>query len=229
VKALIIEDDPDIVESISLALKIRWPDTQIAFTHLGRKGVELAETEEPDVIILDLGLPDISGFEVLKEIRSFSTVPVIILTVKGDEGDIVKGLEWGADDYIVKPCGQLELLARVQARIRDKTRYGDNSLLSYGSLRFNPATRQLLHRGREIKVTAIEAQIIHHLMRNNGHIVSYSDFAEEVWGEEYPGSVDSLRVHIRRLRGKIEEDPGHPKIILTKAGLGYYLGKPESF
>jgi DNA-binding response OmpR family regulator len=229
VKALIIEDDPEIVESISLALKIRWPDTQIVFTHLGRKGVELTETEEPDIIILDLGLPDISGFEALKEIRSFSTVPVIILTVKGDEGDIVRGLEWGADDYIVKPCGQLELLARVKARIRDMNRYNDGSPLSYGSLRFNPATRQLLNRGTEIKVTAIEAQIIQHLMRNNGHVVTYSDLAEEVWGEEYPGSVDSLRVHIRRLRGKVEADPGRPKIILTKSGLGYYLGKPENF
>lgn len=228
-KALIIEDDPEIVESISLALKIRWPDTQIVSTHLGRKGIDFAETEEPDIIILDLGLPDISGFEVLKEIRSFSTVPVIILTVKGDEGDIVRGLEWGADDYIVKPCGQLELLARVKARIRDKDRYSDDSPLSYGSLRFNPVTRQLLSRGAEIKVTAIEAQIIHRLMRNNGHVVTYSDLAEEVWGEEYPGSVDSLRVHIRRLRGKIEADPGRPQIILTKSGLGYYLGKPESF
>lgn len=228
-KALIIEDDPEIVESVSLALKIRWPDTQIVYTHLGRKGVEQTETEEPDIIILDLGLPDISGFEVLKEVRSFSTAPIIILTVKGDEGDVVKGLEWGADDYIVKPCGQLELLARVKARIRDKNRYNDDSPLSYGSLRFNPVIRQLLNRSSEIKVTAIEAQIIHHLMRNSGHIVTYSDLAEEVWGEEYPGSVDSLRVHIRRLRGKIEEDPGHPKIILTKAGLGYYLGKPESF
>ncbi len=228
-KALIIEDDPEIVESISLALKIRWPDTQIVSTHLGRKGVELAETEEPDIVILDLGLPDISGFEVLKEIRSFSMVPVIILTVKGDEGDIVKGLEWGADDYIVKPCGQLELLARVQARIRDMNRYSDDSPLSYGSLSFNPATRQLLHRRNEIKITAIEAQIIHHLIGNAGHVVTYSDLTEEVWGEEYPGSVDSLRVHISRLRGKIEEDPSHPKIILTKAGLGYYLGKPESF
>jgi len=228
VKALIIEDDPEIVESISLALKIRWPDTQIISTHLGRKGIELAETGEPDIIILDLGLPDISGFEVLKEVRSFSAAPIIILTVKGDEGDIVRGLEWGADDYIVKPCGQLELLARVKARIRDKNRYSDDSPLSYGSLRFNPANRQLLNRSSEIKVTAIEARIIHHLMRNNGHIVTYSDLAEEVWGEEYPGSVDSLRVHIRRLREKIEDSPGNPKIILTKAGLGYYLGKPES-
>jgi len=229
VKALIIEDDPEIVESISLAVKIRWPDTQIVSTHLGRKGAELVEPVAPDIVILDLGLPDISGFEVLKEIRSFSMVPVIILTVKGDEGDIVKGLEWGADDYIVKPCGQLELLARVKARIRDMNRYSDDSPLSYGSLRFNPATRQLLNRDSEANLTAVEAQIIHSLMKNSGQIVIYSDLAEEVWGEEYPGSVDSLRVHIRRLREKIEENPGRPRIILTKTGLGYYLGKPESF
>jgi two-component system response regulator VicR len=226
-KALIIEDDPEIVESITLALKIRWPDTQIASTHLGKKGIDLAGSEEPDIIILDLGLPDMSGFEVLKDIRAFSASPIIILTVKGDEADIVRGLEWGADDYIVKPCGQLELLARIKARIRDKTRQDKDSPLSYGTLRFDPEARQLVNRGNEIKITAIEAHIIYHLMKNAGHVVAYSSLAEAVWGEDYPGSVDSLRVHIRRLREKIEEDPSHPRIILTKAGLGYYLGKVE--
>lgn len=227
-KALIIEDDPEIVESISLALQIRWPETQIVSTHLGRKGIELAESEAPDIIILDLGLPDTSGFDVLKRVRSFSSVPIIILTVKSDEADIVRGLEWGADDYIVKPCGQLELLARVKARIRDKGRSAEESPLSYGPLRFNSSTRQLMNRKKEIKLTAIEAHIIHHLMRNAGHLATYSSLAEEVWGEDYPGSVDSLRVHIRRLREKIETDPSHPQFILTKAGIGYYLGKPNN-
>lgn len=227
-KTLIIEDDPGIVESISLALQIRWPDTQIISTHLGKRGIELAESESPDIIVLDLGLPDTNGFDVLKQVRSFSSASIIILTVRADESDIVKGLEWGADDYIVKPCGQLELLARIKARIRDKSRIFEESPLSCGPLRFDPSTRQLLNQKREIKLTAIEAHIVHYLMKNAGRVVTYSRLAEEVWGEDYDGSVDSLRVHIRRLREKIEANPSHPQFILTKPGIGYYLAKPNS-
>ncbi|TET14307.1 MAG: response regulator transcription factor [Dehalococcoidia bacterium] len=224
-KALIIEDDPEIVESVSLSFRIRWPEAQLVSTHLGRKGIELAESEDPDIVILDLGLPDISGFEVLREVRSFSSVPIIILTIKAEEASIVRGLEWGADDYVVKPCGQLELLARVKARIRDRDNLVDESPLSFGSLLFNPSTRQLLYGKEEINITAIEAHIIHYLMRMGGRVATYIGLAEEVWGDDYPGSVDSLRVHIRRLREKLETDPSHPQIVLTKAGLGYFLAK----
>jgi len=225
-KALIIEDAPEIVESISLAFQIHWPEAQLVSTHMGKKGIELAESEALDIIILDLGLPDMSGFEVLEKIRLFSSVPIIILTVKAEEANVVKGLEWGADDYIVKPCGQQELLARIKARVRDKTYFAEESPISFGPLLFNPRTRQLLYGKREINLTAIEAHIIHHLMRAGGDVASYSSLVEEVWGEAYPGSVDSLRVHIRRLREKLEADPGHPQLLLTKAGIGYFLAKP---
>jgi len=226
VKALIIEDDPEIVESVSLAFRIRWPEAHLVSTHLGKKGIELAESEDPNIIILDLGLPDIGGFEVLKQIRFFSSVPIIILTVKAEEASIVRGLEWGADDYIVKPCSQLELLARVKARMRDKDNFFDESPLSFGLLLFNPSTRQLLYGKKEINITAIEAHIIHYLMRMGGRVAIYSGLAEEVWGDDYPGAVDSLRVHIRRLREKLEADPSHPQLLLTKAGMGYFLAKP---
>ncbi len=225
-KALIIEDDPEIVESVALAFRILWPDAQLVSTHLGKKGIELAESEAHNIIILDLGLPDISGFEVLKQIRLFSAVPIVILTVKTEEPDIVKGLEWGADDYIAKPCGQLELLARVKARMRDKNHFAEELPLTLGSLSFNPLTRQLLYGKKEINLTAIEAHIIHHLMRMAGRVATYSSLAEDVWGDDYPGSVDSLRVHIRRLREKLEADPSHPQLLLTKAGIGYFLAKP---
>jgi len=226
VKALIIEDDPEIVESVSLAFQMLWPEAQLVSTHLGKKGIELAESETHNIIILDLGLPDISGFEVLKQVRFFSSVPIIILTVKTEEADIVKGLEWGADDYIVKPCGQLELLARVKARMRDKNHFAEGLPLTLGSLCFNALTRQLLYGKREINLTAIEAHIIHYLMRMGGRVATYSSLAEDVWGDDYPGSVDSLRVHIRRLREKLEADPSHPQLILTKAGIGYFMAKP---
>jgi two-component system KDP operon response regulator KdpE len=224
-KLLIIEDDPEIVESISLAIQIRWPKSQVLSTHLGKRGIELAESEDADMIVLDLGLPDISGFEVLKQIRRFSSVPIVILTVKGEEADVVKGLEWGADDYIVKPCGQLELLARLNVRMRDRVNLAQEPPLSYGPLRFNPSTRQLMYGEKEINLTTIEAHIIQRLMRSTGRVVTHAALAEEVWGEDYPGSVESLRVHIRRLREKIEDDPSRPQFILTKAGTGYFLAK----
>ncbi|UCG84005.1 MAG: response regulator transcription factor [Dehalococcoidia bacterium] len=224
-KALIIEDDPEIVESVSLAFQMGWPEATLITTHLGKKGLEIMEVENPDIIILDLGLPDIGGFEVLKQTRLFSSVPIIILTAKTDEVDIVKGLEWGADDFLVKPCGQLELLARIKARVREKNNHNNDAPISYGPLYFNPLTRQLMKDTSEIKLTAIEAHIINRLMINSGRVATYSKLAECVWGDDYPGSVDSLRVHIRRLREKIEEEPSQPKIIITKSGIGYSLAK----
>lgn len=224
-KALIIEDDPEIVEAVSLAFQMGWPEAKLISTHLGKKGLDIAEVENPNIIILDLGLPDIGGFEVLRQTRLFSSVPIIILTAKTEEANIVKGLEWGADDFIVKPCGQLELLARIKARVREKNNRHDEAPISYGPLHFNPLTRQLINGNCEIKLTAIESHILHYLMMNSGRVATYSKLAENVWGDDYPGSVDSLRVHIRRLREKIEADPGQPKIIITKSGIGYSLAK----
>jgi two-component system response regulator VicR len=223
-KVLVIEDDAQIVESISLTLQIRWPQVQVVSTHLGEEGVELAESEKPNVIILDLGLPDISGFDVLKRIRLFSSVPIVVLTVRTEEDNIFKALELGADDYIVKPCGRLELLARINVRTRGSRNNIIGGLPIYcGSLCFNPGTRQLLCHNKEVRLTTIEANIIHCLIKNGGQVVTYSELAEETWGDDYPGSLESLRVHIRRLRQKVEVDDRHPNIILTKPGTGYLI------
>ena len=226
-KVLIIEDDKEIVEAISLAFEIRWPESNVVSTHLGERGIEMVENEAPDIVILDLGLPDISGFEVLKQVRLFSSVPMIILTVRAEEADIVKGLEWGADDYIVKPFKQMELLARVKTQMRKQTLVGEETIIVCGELRFDHYTRQLLYDNKEINLTATESLILSHLMRNAGHIVTHSSLGEEVWGEYYPGATDSLKVHIRRLREKIETDPSHPQLILTKPGIGYFMAKPD--
>jgi two-component system response regulator VicR len=226
VKVLVIEDDKDIVEAISLAFQIRWPEAKLVSTHLGEKGIELVETESPDIIILDLGLPDISGFEVLKRIRLFSSIPVIILTVRSEEPDIVKGLEWGADDYMVKPFRQLELLSRVQVQLRKRGAAVEEQPLICGQLRFDPATRQIQYGEKEINLTATESQIIYQLMKNAGRVVSHADVAEGVWGTDYPGAIDSLKVYIRRLREKLESDPSHPQLIITKTGVGYSLTRP---
>ncbi|MBI2288386.1 MAG: response regulator transcription factor [Chloroflexi bacterium] len=225
-KVLLIEDDREIIEAISLAFQIRWPEAKVVSTRLGKHGVELVETESPDIVILDLGLPDINGFEVLQQIRLFSHVPTIILTVRSDETDVVKGLEWGADDYITKPFRQMELLARVKALIRRRSPSEEEQLV-YGRLRLDVTTGQLYQDGKEIALTVTESHILGHLMRNGGRVVTHSSLAEAVWGDDYPGAADSLKVHIRRLREKIEATPGNPKIILTRPGVGYFLAKPE--
>jgi len=226
-KVLIIEADREIVEVISLAFEIRWPDAKLVSTHLGEKGLEMVESENPDVVILDLGLPDVSGFDVLKELRAFSNVPILILTVRSEEADIVKGLEWGADDYMIKPFRQLELLSRIRALTRRGGSLDRETPLACGELRFDPSARQLFYGQREISLTRTEGTILHQLMRNAGQVVTYSALAEAIWGEDYPGGTDSIRVYIRRLREKIEADPEQPQIILTKTSLGYLLPKPD--
>jgi two-component system response regulator VicR len=226
-KILIIEDDQSIVEAISLALQIIWPDARLTSTHLGEKGIELLQTENPDVIILDLGLPDISGFEVLKRVRLFSEVPILILTVRSDEADIVKGLEWGADDYVIKPFRQMELLSRIKLVTRRRGAFVEGAPLVCGPLQLDPSSGQLFHGEREINLTPTEGSIMNHLMKNAGRVVTHSGLAEAVYGVDYPDAADSLRVHIRRLRTKLEADPGDPKMILTRAGVGYLLAKPE--
>ena len=226
-KVLIIEDDREIVEVISLAFEIRWPDAKLVSTHLGEKGLEMVESENPDVVILDLGLPDVSGFDVLKQLRAFSDVPTLILTVRSEEADIVKGLEWGADDYMIKPFRQLELLSRIRALTRRGGSLDRETPLSCGELRFDPSTRQLFYGQREISLTRTEATILHQLMRNTGQVVTYPALAEAIWGEDYPGATDSIRVYIRRLREKVEADPEQPQVILTKTSLGYLLPKPD--
>jgi len=226
-KVLIIEDDQEIVEAVSLAFQIRWPEANLVSTNLGEKGLELIENENPDVVILDLGLPDISGFEVLKQTRLFSTVPILILTVRAEEADIVKGLEWGADDYVVKPFRQLELLSRIKALTRRGGPLVEEKPVVCGQLHFDPSTGQLFYGKKEISLTPTEGRILHHLMKNAGQVITHSNLAETVWGEHYPEAADSLKVYIRRLREKLEADPSHPQIILTKAGIGYLLVKPD--
>ena len=225
-KVLLIEDDREIIDAISLAFQIRWPEAKVVSTRLGEKGVELVESEAPDIVILDLGLPDVSGFEVLRQIRLFSRVPTIILTVRSDEADVVKGLEWGADDYITKPFRQLELLARVKAMIRRQSPSEEEPLVS-GPLHLDITSGQLYYSGKEIALTVTESHILSHLMKNTGHVATHLSLAETVWGEDYPGATDSLKVHIRRLREKIEADPSHPQLILTRTGVGYFLAKPD--
>ena len=226
-KILIVEDDPAIVETVSLAFQMRWPEAELITTGLGEKGLELVEAESPDVVILDLGLPDIDGFDVLKQVRLFSEVPIIIVTVREEETNIVKGLEWGADEYIIKPFRPLVFMAQVQALVRRQRVPSADMPLVYGPLRLDHSMRKLVNTKREISLTSTEGIILYYLMRNANKVVTLPRLAEAVWGGEHPGAADAIRVYIRRLREKVETDPSHPRFIHTEAGLGYTLKKPD--
>jgi len=224
VKVLIIEDAPEIVEAVSIIIEMRWPESKIISTALGEQGIDLAGRESPDVIILDLNLPDIHGFDVLKRVRLFSDIPILILTVSSDETSIVRGLEGGADDYVVKPFKQLELLARIQGALRRYESQGDKPL-TYGQLRFDPRSMRLMHGTNEVQISRTQSIILGQLIRSAGAIVSNADLSEVMWGADFTGASDSIKVHIRHLREKLEEDPSKPKLILNKPGVGYYLAK----
>lgn len=224
-KILIIEDDPQVVEVVSLSLRIRWPEAEVLDTHLGEKGLEILEQESPAVVILDLGLPDMSGYDTLKRIRLFSDVPLVILTSRDEESDIVKGLELGADDYITKPFRQMELISRVKAVMRRKDLSSPKEMRQ-GDLQFDPDRLEVNCKGRRIALTRTEGSIFHQLMKNAGQVVPYDVLAEAVWGRDYEGATDALKVHVRRLREKLEGDPGEPQLILTRPGVGYLLAVP---
>jgi DNA-binding response OmpR family regulator len=225
-KILLIEDNPSIVDTVSLCLQMRWQDATIVYSPEGARGVEMVETENPDIIILGLDLPDVDGLTVLREIRAFSEIPVVILTVRGEEQDKVAGLERGADDYVVKPFNPGELLARVQAVLRRTRAYPSHngSPLTVGGITIDPGMRKVIVRGKEIKLTPTEHNLLYLLARNAGRALSHEFLLSKVWGEEYVNSPNYLKVYVQRLRNKLEQDPKNPALIITQRG-GYLLAR----
>lgn len=221
-KILIIDDDPAIVENLELTFRVSWPESVIISAGRGEEGISLVETQNPDIVVLDLGLPDINGFEVLKRIRLFSSVSIIVLTVRSEEGSVVKALEWGADEYIVKPFRQMELLARIRSVMKRQHSMAKSSV-SLGHWMVDFSTNSLVSGAKTVRITSTESIVLHCLLANRGEFVSGAQLAGQVWGENYPGCERALRVHIRHLRKKIEEYPGKPVYIVTKAGAGYSI------
>jgi len=212
-------------------LSYRWPGVEVISTPEGNQGLALAETESPDVTILDLGLPDMDGFEVLKDIRSFSNVPIIIVTVRGDEIDKVKGLELGADDYIIKPFSHLELLARIQSVLRRTSLLevkAEEKPFHSPRLTIDFATRTVIADGQPVKLTPTEYNLLHYLVMNAGNVLTHRALLEKVWGEEYIDSPEYLKVYIQRLRNKLEADPSSPQLLVSQRGIGYKFVRPPS-
>lgn len=227
-KILIIEDDPDVVEVELLCFELRWRHTQAVVASTGAQGVELVEAEKPDLVVLDLGLPDIDGLEVCRQIRAFSDVPIVIITVRDSEMDIVKGLEMGADDYITKPFRHIELLARMQAVLRRAQAWpladGEQPFVS-GDLYVDFARREVSVSNHAVKLTPTEYNLLIYLARNAGQVVPHRVLLERVWGREYLEATDYLKVHIQRLRQKLGDNAQSPRMIFNERGIGYKLGK----
>jgi len=222
-KVAVIDDSPEIKEVVSLCFQLRWGGSTLVSAGTGAEGLELIETESPDIVILDIGLPDMDGFQVLREIRRFSQVPVIMLTVRDEDIDIARGLELGADDYITKPFSHIELVARMQAvlrRVQGLSATEERPFVS-GKLVVDFANNEVKVNGKEVKLTSTESKLLYHLVRNEGRLLSHENLLRKVWGETYSDARDLLRVHIQHLRQKLGDSAEIPRIIVTEHGMGY--------
>lgn len=213
-----------MAKTIAMCLKIRWPDVTVVEARDGASGSKMAGEESPDIIVLDVGLPDMEGFEVCRDIRRWSDTPIIMLTVRDEESDIVRGLELGADDYITKPFRYIEFIARVQAALRraEKGPLGTaEEPFNSGEMTVDFSHRAVSLAGKPVKLTSTEYNLLCYLVRNAGKVLTHKNLLSQVWGEEYTDAVDYLKVHIQRLRQKLNDDAKEPRLIATEWGVGY--------
>lgn len=220
-KLVIIEDEQSIIDAIGLAFEFRWPDVILLSALTGLEGIRLVKNEFPDVVILDINLPDINGFDVLKELRTFSKVPVIILSVRSEDQDVLRGLEIGADDYIVKPFNYLTLLARVKSVLRrSEVTPMQTSLVPVNArLKIDYTVQKVLLDDVPVKLTPVEYRLLVSLVKNKDRIVVYDQIIRDTWASSPSDDTENLRIHIRRLRAKLHDNP--PVMIINKRGSGY--------
>lgn len=228
-KVLAADDDLNILNLIAFNLELEGYEVYKASD--GARALELVKTEQPDAIILDVMMPAMDGFAVCERVREFSATPIIIATAMDAENDKIRGLDLGADDYLVKPFSIPELFARVRAVIR-RSRFSNVSAAPLpatptverlGEITIDHALHTVTHKGREVALTPIEFALLATLMREAGNLIRSETLLETVWGSEYSGETHILQVNVHRLRRKIEDDPSHPVYIKTQPGLGYYM------
>ncbi|WP_026520928.1 response regulator transcription factor [Butyrivibrio sp. VCB2001] len=221
-KALVVDDEKAIVKGIKFSLE--QDDIVVDCAYDGQEALDKAKTGNYDIILLDVMLPKLTGFEVCQQIREFSDVPIIMLTAKGDDMDKILGLEYGADDYITKPFNILEVKARIKAIIRRTGRTADtNQVMTFGDLKLNEEYRRVFMGDREINVTSREYELLELLASTPGKTYTREELLETIWGTDYPGDERTVDVHIRRLREKLESNPSEPRYVRTKWGAGYYF------
>ncbi len=223
-KVLVVDDEKLIVKGIRFSLEQEGMEVDCAYD--GEEAYNMAKEKEYDMILLDVMLPKMDGFEVCQAIREFSDMPIIMLTAKGEDMDKILGLEYGADDYITKPFNILEVKARIKAIMRRTTggskKEAENPIIEKGDLKLDCDSHRLFILGKEINLTGKEFEILELLVKNENKVYSREKLLETVWGKDYPGDVRTVDVHVRRLREKVESNPSEPKYIHTKWGVGYY-------
>lgn len=224
-KVLVVDDEKLIVKGIRFSLEQDGMEVDCAYD--GQEALERAMTNEYDLILLDVMLPKMDGFQVCQQIRDFSDVPIVMLTAKGEDMDKILGLEYGADDYITKPFNILEVKARIKAIMRrtgkKETEAPKAKTIVKGEMKIDCESRRVIIKGREINLTAKEFDLLELLASNPDKVYSRENLLNIVWGYEYPGDARTVDVHIRRLREKIETNPSDPKYVYTKWGVGYYF------
>ncbi|HZR39483.1 MAG TPA: response regulator transcription factor [Ktedonobacteraceae bacterium] len=220
------DDDPQLLRLV--ARNLQFEDYEVLTASDGEHALELIETHAPDAVLLDVMMPKMDGFTLCCRVREFSTVPIILVTARGQDQDKIRGLDLGADDYLTKPFSVDELLARVRAVLR-RSQFAANEAASLtrpqtiGDLTIDYAQHQVFVSGREVALTPIEYRLLAYLAQNAGRIVTQDLLLSHVWGSEYAGESHMLQVNVNRLRRKIEVDPAHPRYIRTKVGIGYLL------
>jgi len=229
-KVLIVEDEKPISDIVKFNLSKEGFETMTAYD--GAEGLEMALKSDPDLVLLDVMLPTIDGFEICKRIREKSSVPIIILTAKEEEVDKVLGLELGADDYITKPFGLRELIARVKANIRrtgmtEVVGADPANVKDFGNITIDLNRYEARKNGEPLELTLREFELLRYLAEREDKVYSREQLLEDVWGYEYYGDIRTVDVTVRRLREKLEDDSSNPKYILTKRGVGYYFHRPE--
>ena len=226
-KVLVVDDEKLIVKGIRFSLL--QDDMEVDCAYDGEEALNLAKSNAYDMILLDVMLPKMDGFEVCQAIREFSEVPIIMLTAKGDDMDKILGLEYGADDYITKPFNILEVKARIKAIMRRtspaKVVKEQTSVIEKGDIKLDCDSRRLFINDEEINLTAREFELLEILVKNENKVYSRESLLNLVWGKDYPGDVKTVDVHVRRLREKIETNPSEPKYVHTKWGVGYYYNQ----
>lgn len=225
-KVLVVDDEKLIVKGIRFSLEQDGMEVDCAYD--GQEALDYATNNQYDIILLDIMLPKMNGFEVCQHIREFSDVPIIMLTAKGDDMDKILGLEYGADDYMIKPFNILELKARIKAIIRrssSKEAQEQPKVYSFDGLSIDTDSRRAYINNEEVNLTAKEFDLLELLMLHPNKVYGREELLNIVWGYDYPGDVRTVDVHIRRLREKIEDTPSNPKYIHTKWGVGYFFKK----
>ncbi|AUI60837.1 response regulator [Amycolatopsis sp. BJA-103] len=219
---LVVDDEPQIVRALRINLSARG--YKVITAHDGTAALKAVAETKPDVVVLDLGLPDLDGTEVIAGLRGWTTVPIIVLSARGDSADKVQALDAGADDYVTKPFGMDELLARLRAAVRRSAASsvdGADAVVDTGSFRIDLAAKKVRRDGKEVHLTKTEWGVLELLVRNRGRLVAQKQLLHEVWGPSYETESHYLRVYLAQLRRKLEPEPSRPRHLLTEPGMGY--------